>query len=920
MASAMAPAMLLLMFCVVGFGIVSATTDPGDAAVLRNLRQIWKNTPPNWGESDDPCGASWDGIACNNSRVVKLTMVSVGLEGTLSDDIGQLADLQLLDLSYNINLTGRIPSSIGNLQKLETLSLPGCNFGGSIPTEIGNMQKLKFLALNSNNLTGGIPPSLGSLPHLDWLDLGTTTSLGQFPSPHHFNKNQLSGNIPESLFNSNMTLIHILFDGNNFTGFIPSSFCDPPGVFFPSLRHSTRCFLCIWFRNLANNALTGDIPDLTGMTNLHYVDLSNNLFTASVAPSWFSNLRSLTVLVMQYGGLVGGVPIELFRFPRLQELILRNNKFNGTVDMGTSVGSELQLVDLRGNVITGVQNELQLAGRALRLTGNPVCNAQIEDKDFCKSEVETAKYSTVSNCNNNTCTEGQGVRPRTCDCGHPYAGTLIFRGPLFRDLRNSTRFQSLERELRDKLNLGEDSVSLQDPFFDVDEYLQVHLELFPSDGKFFNRTEVQRLGSALSTQEFKPHEDEWGPYVSRVKSTDGNRRKFSGAVVAGIAAGCGALLIGLIAVGIYAVRERRVAERARRITNPFAHWATDDAEAGSAPQLNGVTFFSFNEVKNCTDNFSEDNEIGAGGYGQVYKGKLPNGQLVAIKRAKQGSMQGALEFKTEIELLSRVHHMNLVRLVGFCFEKGEQMLIYEYIPYGTLAESLSGKVGIQLNWLHRLRIALGSARGLAYLHELADPPIIHRDVKTANILLDERLTAKVADFGLSKLVSDAEHDNVSTAVKGTLGYLDPEYFATHQLTDKSDVYSFGVVMLELITGKKPIEKNRYIVREVRAALESHTPNLVGLAKFVDLAMQCVEHFSADRPTMREVVKEIESILDNDGIDSRSTSMVSSFADFGAAADAARRRHSESLSSLELSSNAFDSSAAVYILPPIVEPK
>lgn len=185
-------------------------------------------------------------------------------------------------------------------------------------------------------------------------------------------------------------------------------------------------------------------------------------------------------------------------------------------------------------------------------------------------------------------------------------------------------------------------------------------------------------------------------------------------------------------------------------------------------------------------------ELGSGGYGKVYKGMLSDGQMVAIKRAQQGSTQGGHEFKTEIELLSRVHHKNLVGLVGFCFEQGEQILVYEFMSNGSLKDSLTGtctvwslaaqtfryiltpcelfigRSGIALDWKRRLRVALGSARGLAYLHELADPPIIHRDVKSTNILLDDNLTAKVADFGLSKLVSDCTKGHVSTQVKGTL--------------------------------------------------------------------------------------------------------------------------------------------------------
>lgn len=260
---------------------------------------------------------------------------------------------------------------------------------------------------------------------------------------------------------------------------------------------------------------------------------------------------------------------------------------------------------------------------------------------------------------------------------------------------------------------------------------------------------------------------------------------------------------------------------------------------------------------------------------------LANGQMAAIKRAQQGSMQGTSEFKNEIELLSRVHHKNLVSLVGFCYEQGEQMLVYEYIHNGTLRENLMGKGGMHLDWAKRLRIAIGSAKGLAYLHELANPPIIHRDIKSTNILLDESLNAKVADFGLSKLISDTEKGHVSTQVKGTLGYLDPEYYMTQQLSEKSDVYSFGVVMLELITSRQPIEKGRYIVREVRTAVDQYdeeyyglkglidpairdSAKLVGFRRFVQLAMECVEESGVDRPTMNNVVKELEIIIQNEG--------------------------------------------------------
>lgn len=218
-------------------------------------------------------------------------------------------------------------------------------------------------------------------------------------------------------------------------------------------------------------------------------------------------------------------------------------------------------------------------------------------------------------------------------------------------------------------------------------------------------------------------------------------------------------------------------------------------------------------------------------------------------------------------------------------------MIYEYVPNGTLKESLSGKSGIRLDWRRRIKVALGAARGLAYLHELASPPIIHRDIKSNNLLLDEHLNAKVSDFGLSKSLIDVGKGHITTEVKGTMGYLDPEYYMTQKLNEKSDVYSFGVLMLELITGKSPIDRGRYIVREVRNAID-RTEDLYGLhefldpgiglgtslkgfEKYVDLALMCVEESGVDRPVMGEVVKQLEDILQMAGLNPYSDSATSS---------------------------------------------
>ncbi|KAE8655095.1 Proline-rich receptor-like protein kinase PERK5 [Hibiscus syriacus] len=214
--------------------------------------------------------------------------------------------------------------------------------------------------------------------------------------------------------------------------------------------------------------------------------------------------------------------------------------------------------------------------------------------------------------------------------------------------------------------------------------------------------------------------------------------------------------------------------------------------------------FTYEELLAATNGFSQANLIGQGGFGFVYKGVLPNGKEVAIKTLKTGSGQGEREFQSEVEIISRVHHRYLVSLVGYCIAGGQRMLVYDFVPNKTLEHHLHGKDHPVMDFPTRLRIALGSAKGLAYLHEDCHPRIIHRDIKAANILLDNNFDAMVADFGLAKLSSD-NYTHVSTRVMGTFGYLAPEYASSGKLTDRSDVFSFGVMLLELITGKQPVD-------------------------------------------------------------------------------------------------------------------
>ncbi|KAK2993636.1 hypothetical protein RJ640_019276 [Escallonia rubra] len=849
---------------VVSLQILAITADNHDYVALNALKEAWENTPPSWVGSD-PC-AGWEGIRCTNSRVTSITLASMGLIGQLSGDIQSLSELQTLDLSYNKGLTGPVPPAIGTLKKLSNLSLNSNSFIGSIPASIGNLSNLYWLDLADNKLSGKIPVSTGTTPGLDML----------VKAKHfHFGRNQLSGEIPSQLFNSKLALIHVLFENNNLNGSIPSTL---------GLVQTLEVL------RLDRNLLSGPVPsNLNNLTRVNELDMSNNSFESSDVPPWFSTLQSLTTLNMEQTQLQGKLPVDFFSIPQLQTTVLRNNQLNGTLDIGPSHSNQLQLVDLQNNRITDFT---QRAGydNELILVGNPFCLESGGIAKYCTlPQQSNSSYSTPpANCVPSSCISDQISSPN-CSCAYPYTGTLSFRAPSFSDLGNSSIYTSLQGALTQSFHthqLPVDSVSLSNPTKNLDDYLVMSLKIFPSGQAYFNRTGISGIGFVLSNQTFKPPPT-FGPFFFIGSNygyfagvSEGKPKSSNNGIAIGAAVGGSALVLLLVLAGVYAFSQKKRAERANKQNHPFASW-DGSKNSGGVPQLKGARCFSFDELKKWTNNFSEANNIGSGGYGMVYRGTLPSGQLVAIKRAQQGSTQGGHEFKTEIELLSRVHHKNVVGLVGFCFEQAEQMLVYEFIANGTLRESLLGKSGIRLDWSRRLRIAIGAAKGIQYLHDLADPPIIHRDIKSNNILLDERLNAKVADFGLSKPLGDVDKGHVTTQVKGTMGYMDPEYYMTQQLTEKSDVYSFGVVLLELVTARSPIEKGKYIVREVRQAMDRTKDlynlqgildpaiglgtELRGLEKFVDLALSCVEETGLKRPTMSEVVKEIESIMELAGL-------------------------------------------------------
>ncbi|CAA7410279.1 unnamed protein product [Spirodela intermedia] len=315
-------------------------------------------------------------------------------------------------------------------------------------------------------------------------------------------------------------------------------------------------------------------------------------------------------------------------------------------------------------------------------------------------------------------------------------------------------------------------------------------------------------------------------------------------------------------------------------TGSYRGYALHSGPAESAGIGNSKLWFTYEEIADMTHGFSRENLLGEGGFGCVYKGWLEDGRVVAVKQLKAGSGQGEREFRAEVEIISRVHHRHLVSLVGYCIADSDRSLVYEFVPNNTLEHHLHGRGLPVMDWGKRLKIAIGSARGLAYLHEDCHPRIIHRDIKSANILLDNFFEAQVADFGLAKLSNDT-NTHVSTRVMGTFGYMAPEYASSGKLTDRSDVFSFGVVLLELITGRKPVDPSQplgdeSLVEWARPRLvhaletggfeELVDPRLEGnyskgeMFRMVEAAAACVRHSAPKRPRMVQVLRA----LDNEG--------------------------------------------------------
>ncbi|KAF7142849.1 hypothetical protein RHSIM_Rhsim05G0233100 [Rhododendron simsii] len=915
-----------LSFCCFQFQLIAIAqiTDPAEVSALMaiksNLVDPLKHLK-NWNKGD-PCVSNWTGVLCFDAvrtngylHVQELQLLNMNLSGTLAPELGQFSQLEILDFMWN-DLRGSIPKEIGNIASLKLILLNGNKLSGSLPAELGYLSNLNRLQIDQNNISGTIPESFSNLSSVRHI---------------HLNNNSLSGQIPPQLSNLS-TLRHMLLDNNNLTGYLPPEFTkltelrilqldnnNFSGAEIPTSYGSLSALVKLSLRNCS---FEGAVPDLSGIANLNYFTTSlllqrsqsESALRIHTAKSTFSKydnnyynsqlerdvMKSSNFLCSDLSNnqLNGSIPDSYSDLPSLQKLSLENNNLTGSVaakiwqNKSFSVKAQL-LLDLRNNSLSNIIGDLNpLENVILRLQGNPICStSNITNKDqICGHEAggdEIAQKSTNSTVicpihacpmdNNFEYVPASSLGPLPCFCASPLRIGYRLKSPSFSYF--APYAHQFEMYLTRSLNLDLYQLSIESFVWEKGPRLGMYLKLFPPErnlhSNMFNTTEIIRIRHIFTSWQF-PASDLFGPY-ELLNFTLGpysfvNHETQGKSISKGILI---AIVLPAIAVAatISALLTLFIARRKARNRHTLSrkHFSSK-----LYIKIDGVKSFSFREMELATDHFDSSTQVGQGGYGNVYRGILADDTTVAIKRAKEGSLQGQKEFLTEIEMLSRLHHRNLVSLVGYCDEEGEQMLVYEFMPNGSLQDWLSAKSKGTLNFGVRLQVALGSAKGILYLHTEVHPPIFHRDIKASNILLDSKLTAKVSDFGLSRLApvmddEGTESVNVSTIVKGTPGYLDPEYLLTRKVTDKSDVYSLGVVFLEILTGMRPISHGKNIVREVNLAHESGTVFTVidsrmgsypseCVERFVALALRCCQDKPEQRPSMLDVVRELENIL------------------------------------------------------------
>ncbi|KAF8107794.1 hypothetical protein N665_0116s0001 [Sinapis alba] len=843
----------------------------------------------------------------NTCHITHFILKTFSLPGRLPPELSELQYLKLIDLCRNYlsgsipmewaslpyltsitvcanRLSGDIPKGLGKFINLTKLDLEANQFSGTIPMELGNLVNLEGLVLSSNQLVGGIPQTIARLKNLTNLRFSDNRLNGSIPElMGNLSRLQrvelyasgLTGPIPDSIFQLE-NLFDLVLRNMNLTGPIPTTIWDLPYLMTLDLSFNRLTgeipadATAPKYTYLAGNMLSGKVesgPFLTASTN---IDLSYNNFTWSPSCRERKNVNTYESSSSR-NTLTRLLPCSAINQCKNYSRSLHINCGGPDVTIKNSRGKFLYKGDNYG--LTGSAMNYHGKNWGFSNTGDFMDDVITEDTYSISSDsVVSAKYPELY----------QTARRSPLSLAYfafcfengSYNVKLHFAEIQFSDeepyVRLAKRFFNIyvqgkliwkDFNIRVEANGTHKEVIKEVNTTVTDNTLEIRLywagkgtTIIPKRGNY---------GSLISAISVCPSsESECGVQVQTLPATKEHKPR-TYLLILGITA-----LILFLAFLIFGAFYWK-----KCVTN------ADSGNRGS---------FSLKQLIVATDNFDPLNKIGEGGFGSVYKGRLQDGTLIAVKKLSSKSCQGNKEFVNEIGMIACLQHPNLVKLYGCCCENNQLLLVYEYLENNCLADALFGRSGLELEWGTRHNICLGIARGLAFLHEDSAVKIIHRDIKGTNVLLDKDLNSKISDFGLARLHEDG-NSHVTTRVAGTIGYMAPEYAMRGHLTEKADVYSFGVVAMEIVSGKSNANYTpdneccvglldwAFVLQNKGAFSEILDPKLEGVfdvmeaGRMIKVSLLCSNKSPTLRPTMSEVVKmlegetEIEQIISDPGV-------------------------------------------------------
>ncbi|XP_030930518.1 receptor-like kinase TMK4 [Quercus lobata] len=791
-----------------------------DSAAMAKLLTSFDTAPSGWSATTDYC--MWKNVNCDGSnRVTSIDLASQSLTGILPSDLGTLTQLTTLSLRGN-SLSGPLPS-LANLTSLQKLYLDNNNFTSVPSSFFQGLTSLEILTLSQN---------LGLEPWTISTELTQATSLVTF----YASSANIIGSLPD-IFGSFPRLLDLQLSYNNLDGTLPKSL-GGSGI------------QNLWLNN-QQNGLSGTIDVLSSMTQLSQVRLHKNQFTGPIPD--LSNCTSLFDLQLRDNQFTGLIPASLMSIPSLRNVSLDVNDLQGPYPQFPS--------SVTTHTLDGINS-------FCKNTPGP-CDPQVTTLLEIASAFGYPIKLANSWTGNNACTswtfiicDSQGNIITINFAKQQFVGTI---SPVFAKL---TSLRNLY------LNDNNLTGSIPDAFTNMTSLQVLDISNNNLTGlipKFGDSVKLTMTGNPLIGKS-TPSSGSGGS--SNGTSPSGNTAVMGSSgtsILPGMIVSIVIAVIIFLVVMLLVSIKCYVSRRHRRPTISLKI------------EVRNIEI-SIEVLKQATNNFNEDNILGRGGFGVVYKGEYHDGTKVAVKRMESAAMgsKGINEFQAEISVLNKVRHRHLVSLLGCCINENERLLVYEYMPQGSLTQRLFdlGENGCSpLTWKQRIQIAMDVARGMEYLHSLAPQIFIHRDLKPSNILLGNDMRAKVADFGLVKIAPDGKN-SLTTRLAGTFGYLAPEYGATGRVTTKADVYAFGVVLMQLITGRKAVDdtlpnenphlvtwfckilnKKERIPMAIDQTINPDEETMESIYRVAELAGHCTTHQPYQRPNMGHVVNILSPLVE-----------------------------------------------------------